>query len=75
MLGDKQIAMRRLGDKYHHNSSSGKYLSKKPDDSEGIINESNNHDTHHEPMGISNAKKSAPADLEKHKKCKSGNYF
>ena len=71
MLGNKQQMQRQLGNKFNYNGSAGgPMVQKKPDDSEGIVNESNNQDIHREPMGLSNAKKQNYSNLEKPKKGK-----
>ena len=72
-LGNKQQFRGQLGNKMNYGASLSREL-KKPDISEGIVNESNNHDVHHEPMGLNNVRKQPNNNLEKVRKSKLGRF-
>ena len=62
-LGNRKQLATQLGNKFNHSAYLSQNL-KKPDISDGIVNDSNNHDTHHEPMGLSKVRKQNTGNLE-----------
>lgn len=73
VLGNRKQFTTQLGNKFNHSAYLSQNL-KKPDISDGIVNESNNHDSHHEPMGLSKMRKQNTGNLEKPKSSKVGKF-